>query len=107
MKLDNLTNLHWLEPWYPASSANFEAELAREVSPAHPLFGLKAICVGRRYDCDDVLFFLPNNPSPLAVVHLTWSLARESFPNCPRTAFYASLDDWVERCMKVDHIEFE
>jgi len=105
MNLDDLTNFRWLEPWEPAS-AGLEAELAKEVSPAHPLFGQEAISVGRRGDCDDVLFFLPDNPSPLAVVHLTRRGGRERNPAWPSTAFYASLDDRVERCMRPDHLEF-
>jgi hypothetical protein len=106
MNPNDLTNLRWLEPWEPASSG-LEAELKKEVSPEHPLFGQEAISVGRRGDCDDVLFFLPENPSPLAVVHLTWTGRREKNPEWPHTTFYSSLDDWVERCMKPDHLERE
>ena len=105
MNLDDLTKLRWLEPWESAS-AGLEAELAKEVSPAHPLFEQQAISVGRRVDCDDVLFFLPGNTSPLAVVHLTWSGRRERRPEWPEATFYSSLDDWVERCMRPDHLEF-
>lgn len=53
------------------------------------------------------LFFLPDNPLPLAVVHLTWAGRREKNPEWPQTTFYASLDDWVERCMKPDHLGLE
>ena len=52
------------EPWRPAPPG-LEARLAKEVSPAHPLFGRRAISVGRRDDCDDVLFFLTDNLYPL------------------------------------------
>jgi hypothetical protein len=105
MNLNGLTNLRWLAPWEPASSG-LEAELEKEISPVHPLFGRKAIAVGRRGDCDDVLFFLPDHTFPLAVVHLTWSGRREKSAAWPHTTFYASLDDWVERCMGPDHVEF-
>ena len=105
MNLDDFTDLQWLEPWGP-TSAGLEAELARELGPTHPLFGRKAISVGRRADCDDVLFFLPDNPLPLAVVHLTWTGRREKKPEWPHTTFYASVEDWVERGMKADHCEF-
>jgi hypothetical protein len=106
MNLDDLTNLQWLEPWGPTSSG-LETELEKEVSPGHPLFGRKAISFGRRDDRDDVLFFLPDNPLPLAVVHLTWTGRREENPEWPQTSFYSSLEDWVERCMRPDHLEFE
>lgn len=105
MQLDELANLQWLEPWHPAP-CGLEAELEKEISPAHPLSGRKAISAGRRTDCDDVLFFLPDNPYPLAVVHLTWAGKRETNPAWPHTTFYSSLDDWVEKCMKLDHLEF-
>lgn len=106
MHLDGLATLQWLEPWYPASSAGLEAELQRELGRGHPLFGSRAVAVGRRGDCDDVLFFLPDGPTPLAVVHLTWSGGAGN-REWPRTTFYESLDDWVERRMRPDHSEFE
>ena len=84
-----------------------EVELEREVGDAHPLSGRRAVSVGRRDDCDDVLFFLPDSPQPLAVVHLTWSGRRESRPEWPHTTFYSSVEDWVERRMRPDHLEFE
>ena len=105
MNLNELTNLQWLEPWHSTPSG-LEAELEKEISPTHPLFGCKTISVGRRDDCDDVLFFLPNNTYPLAVVHLTWAGKRETNPEWPHTTFYSSLDEWVERCMKPDYLEF-
>jgi hypothetical protein len=105
MKTADLANLQWLEPWHPAPSG-LESELEKEISPKHPLFGLKAISIGRRNDCDDVLFFLPDNSYPLAVVHLTWTGKRETNPEWPHTTFYSSLDDWIARCMKPDHFEF-
>lgn len=103
MSVDDLTNIRWLEPWEPAPKG-LEAELMRETGPGHPLFGRDAVCVGRRGDCDDVLFFLPGNADPLAVVHLTWK--PETNPSWPRTTFYSSLEDWVERCMRPDHLKF-
>ena len=81
--------------------------LMKEVSPEHSLFGRAAVSVGRRGDRDDVLFFLPGHPSPLAVVHLTWTGKREQNPRWPHTTFYSSLADWVERRMKPDHLEWK
>ena len=105
MKLTDLTNLQWLDPW-DSTPSGLEAELEKEICSAHPLFGRKAISVGRREDCDDVLFFLPDNPSPLAVVRLTWTGKRETNPKWPHTTFYSSLFDWVARRMMPDHQEF-
>ena len=106
MDINDLTNLQWLEPWH-STSAGLESELEKEISPAHPLFGRKVISVGRRGDRDDVLFFLPDNPFPLAVVHLTWTGKKETNPEWPHTTFYPSLNDWIERRMKPDHLELE
>jgi hypothetical protein len=95
----------WLLPWEP-SDVPLEDQLQREVGRVHPLYGRKAITIGRRVDNDDVLFFLPDGPAPLAVVHLTWSGRREERAEWPSTILYASLQDWVERCMKADHLEY-
>src|SRR5512139_3548156 len=99
MHLNDLANLRWLDLWEPTLS-ELETELIKEDSPGHPLFGQEATSVGRRSDCDDVLFFLPGNPFPLAVVHLTWKRGREENPAWPHTTFYSSVEDWVEKCMK-------
>ena len=103
--LDDLSALQFLEPWHQAVPG-LEAELRNEVNEGHPLYGRKAISVGRRKDSDDVLFLLLDHPSPLAVVHLTWTGRRERTSTWPQTTFYGSLHDWVERCMKPDHDEF-
>jgi hypothetical protein len=104
MRQDDLANIEWLEPWHP-SSPGLEIELEKEVGSCHPLHGIEAISVGRRDDQDDVLFLLPNNSQPLAVAHLTWKGAPELSPQWPRTTFYSSLDDWIQQCMKPDHLE--
>jgi len=101
---DEVQNIVWLEPW-AATSPGLEAELKREVGKRHPLFGREAVAVGRRFDCDDVLFYLPNSSPPLAVVHLTWR--REVSTEFPWTIFYRCVQDWVERCMKPDHDEWK
>lgn len=52
--------MEWPEPWGPiddlAIAAAFEADRHRERSPGHALFGLPLRALGRRWDCDDVLF---------------------------------------------------
>ena len=99
-----LRDLTWLAPWEP-TDADLGAELAREAGPGHPLFGRRAVAVARRADDDDVLFWLPDGPAPLAVVHLTWTGRRERSPEWPWTVFYDSVDDWRERGMRADHDE--
>jgi hypothetical protein len=101
---EDLSDVTWLDPWF-SCPPGLEAQLNKEVGADHPLFGQTAISVGRRADCDDVLFCLQNTLTPLAVVHLTWS-GPEPDSNWPRTQFFSSLDDWIETCMKRDHIEY-
>ena len=104
--LDDVAAMQFLDPWYRAVPG-LEGELRNEVGEGHPLHGRKAIAVARRQDSDDVLFLLLDHPSPFAVVHLTWSGKPERNSNWPQTTFYTSLQDWVDRCMKPDHAEFE
>lgn len=103
---EQLAALDWLQPWTPTSD-DFGAELARETGRGHPLAGRKAIAIGRRLDADDVLFWLPEGPSLLASVHLTWSGERERRPEWPAARLYASLDEWVEAEMMPDHAEWQ
>lgn len=103
MNIEDLAQVGWLEPWQSVKPG-LESELAREVGSQHPLHNRRAIAVARRHDCDDVLFFLPDGPSFLAVVHLSWH-GREQNPQWPWTEFYSSLEDWVKKRMEPDHAE--
>ena len=103
MLLDEIASITWLMPWQPADPG-LELELAKEIGREHALYRRKAISVARRVDNDDVLFFLPENPAILAVVHLTWKGSTEVSAQWPITKFYFSVSDWVENCMQVDHI---
>jgi hypothetical protein len=100
--MDDLKGVNWLAPWEPAQPG-FEHELYKEVGPRHILHKQKAMSVARRTDCDDVLFFLPDGPAPLAVVHLTWIGHTDWHPEFPATEFYNSLEEWIENGMKRDH----
>lgn len=101
-----LTGFEFLDPWRRADSG-LEAELQKECGRRHPLYGQKAVSVARRTDNDDVLFLLPEfRLARYAVVHLTWSGRTEPAPGWPQTVFYASLDEWAEKCMKPDHREW-
>lgn len=99
MDIDDFQEITWLAPWY-FTTPGLEEELMQEVSLKHPLYGLQALAVGRREDNDDVLFFLPRHQPPLAVVHLTWR--HEDSADRPRTSFYQSIQDFIDRRMKMD-----
>jgi hypothetical protein len=62
--------------------------------------------VAMRQDCDDVLFVSADEPRTVAVVHLTHANRPEEDPLCPGTIFFDSIDDWVERGMKLDHDDY-
>lgn len=97
-------DIDWLAPWQAVEDGSgLEAELRREVVHGHPLCGLTIVAVGRRVDCDDVLFRVDHPSCALAVVHLTWRMKSESDPKWPHTTLFTDWDDWVGRCMKPDN----
>jgi len=99
--------MDWLTPWYPISdSEEMTPELLRETVNGHPLYGVQTKTIGRRQDCDDVLFEVLDGSGRVAVVHLTWSMKPERSPNCPHTVFYESLESWASKGMHDDHNEF-
>jgi hypothetical protein len=114
--ISQLKRIRWLEPWEafpdirePRTEGEFtgyDLELVREVGPKHPLFKHKslAIPIGVRGDCDERLYWIPDETNPFAVVHITWAgKAQQSSSDHPTTDFYKSMADWIERCMKKDH----
>lgn len=98
----------FLEPWMPAGAdaANFERELALELGNRHPLRGRDMRAIAVRQDCDDVLFVSADEPKVVAVVHLTYANRPEPDPRWPGTTFFDSMEDWLERGMKRDHVDF-
>jgi hypothetical protein len=106
MRNFDMQEIEWLEPWFARTEGDgLEAELKREVCCfTHPLYARTVKAVGSRVDNDDVLYFLPDHEFPFAVVHLTGK--KEISPDWPWTVFYTSLADWVENCMKPDHLEY-
>src|SRR5262245_50495560 len=99
--------IEWQKPWEAvADGTPLVAELNRELSPGHLLFGRLVSAVGRRGDNDDVLFELLDEPPGLAVVHLTWRMSREPDPEWPYTVLYADMSNWRNRCMIPDHQEW-
>lgn len=95
----------WLEPWYPvddaAKAGALLKELQAELSKVHTLYGVSALAIGARQDCDDVAFLL--NDGRLAVVHLTYAQHPESNPSYPSTELFESLESFTVTRMKVDH----
>src|SRR5262245_54434334 len=97
------SQIQWREPWRPVPpdhAAEAAAELQREMCAGHVLFGRAVQAVGRRQDCDDVLFYLGESAPQFAVVHLTYQ--RETRPEWPSTSVFDALDAWIEQCMIPD-----
>jgi len=104
--------MEWLVPWQSvadktAQAAGLEHELSRELSAGHPLYGVPVRALGRRQDCDDVLFALDDGTGRVAVVHLTWTHSLPDKPPWPVTAVYRSFEAWVAEGMRADHGEFQ
>jgi hypothetical protein len=91
-------DFQWPPRWRPiadeAVAAGLLAELRREVSATHCLFGRAIEAIARRADCDDVLFTTDMHDRPLAVVHLTWRSSAEPNPTWPHTEMFATWNDW-------------
>ena len=101
-------NINWLEPWDElfVKPSSFEKELNSEIGKKHILYQKKVTAIGRRYDCDDILFQVQDSEFSFAVVHLTYSKAKERDSDYPRTILYKDLNDWINRCMIPNHSEF-
>ena len=84
--------IDFVEPWVAVGSerVSFEEELRRELSPDNALSVFNVQAIGRRVDCDDVLFEVRDEKADfkLALVHLTWSGKVESSP-WPITKLFA------------------
>ncbi len=94
------SQIQWRVPWWPVppeQDAGTVAELYREMPDGHALFGRTVQTVGRRQDCDDVLFYLGESVPQFAVVHLTY--ARETRPEWPNATLFDTLDAWIQKCM--------
>ena len=101
------SQIQWREPWLAVSpdlAPKFVAELHRELCAGHVLFGRSVAAVGRRQDCDDILFYLGDTAPRFAVVHLTQQ--RETRPEWPKTSLFDSLAAWTEQRMIPDAEEF-
>lgn len=88
----------WPERWGPiddpAIERALEVELQRELKPDHQLFGLPLKAIGRRRDCDDVLYAIQDGSGRVADVHLTWQGINELAP-WPSTFVFESIMHWL------------
>ena len=92
--------IDFVEPWVAVGSerASFEAELRRELSPNNALSGFNLQAIGRRVDCDDVLFEVRDDKAnfELALVHLTWSGKAETNP-WPLMKLFADAEAFIKQ----------
>jgi len=104
--------MEWLVPWYSVSDESAQAEamereLYRELAEGHPLHGFRVRTLGRRQDCDDVLFAVEDGSERVAVVHLTWTYSPPDRLPWPVTTFYPGFEAWIVEGMRADHDEFQ
>ncbi|HEY2170414.1 MAG TPA: hypothetical protein VGJ30_12360 [Candidatus Angelobacter sp.] len=102
-------NVQLTKPWQelPADQVSvLAAQLHRELSPRHVLYGAEARAVVARVDRDDVLFELIWHAKQLAQVHLTWSQRPPDDPKWPAVQFFATWDDWVQEKLLRDHEDY-
>jgi hypothetical protein len=111
--VEQMEQVDWQMPWRfvgIGEGSGYENALMKETAPEHPLYDKRAIAVGARVDQDDVLYLLPDEPQPLAVVHLTWAPGppddADERAKVPKTVFYSSLEDWLGRGMGEDRAEY-
>src|SRR5438045_2550616 len=101
-------SIEWLIPWQPVEGADARrsliAEFQRELPAGHVLSGARVTPIGRRQDCDDVLFALDDGR--VAIVHLTWSGKTEPVSDHPWTVLFASMERFVEDEMTPQHREW-
>ena len=99
--------MQYLESWIALRASGLggaspcNAELARELSEGHPLFGAPVAAIAKRSDSDDVLFQLRDGTGRVAEVHLTFQHPER--PPWPRTRIFPSLEAWADERMEADH----
>lgn len=90
----------------PDSAADCEAELARELSAGHSLYGLPVRAVALGGSGDDVLFAVEDGTQRVAEVHLTWTQSPPERPPSPFATVYPSLEAWATEQMRADAEDF-
>jgi hypothetical protein len=99
--------IEMVEPWGEVNDSKaLNRELAAELRKDGLLYGQKVNAVAMRCDCDDVLYEFLDGSGRYAVVHLTWSGKTDPNVGWPETQVYESLNDWIHKCMKPDHDEY-
>jgi hypothetical protein len=76
--------------------AKWEAELKKELGPAHCLANVPFNIIAKRDDRDDVLAVLDGGQ--VAQIHMTWSGRPEADPRWPASPIYESMTDWLTAC---------
>lgn len=110
MGSESFAEFPWIRPWIAISDRGriaYEHELSLELTPDHPLFGVRVTAWARTCVGDDILFQLHEHHAELAVVHLTFTGRKEHDGRWPTVTFYSNLDHWVIRGMLVDAADFE
>jgi hypothetical protein len=101
--------IEWLVPWCPVEAlveqSGLLKQLQRELPTGHILKGEHVTAIGRREDCDDVLFALEDGR--VAVVHLTWSDKTGPDTDFPWTRMFASFDEFSTDEMTPEHKRWE
>jgi len=101
-----MTEFIWLKPWVAADrhGAALVSELNRELNSTHKLFEKCHRALGRRIDCDDVLFVCTDNT--FALVHLTWLGRKDVHPDFPWTKIFFTFQEFTEQVMLPDSIDY-
>ena len=101
--------IDFIEPWVAIGGgrASLEKELRRELSPDNALLGFNMQAIGRRIDCDDVLFEVCDEKADfkLALVHLTWS-GNVEFSPWPITKLFAGTEAFLNQ-MELDAQDYK
>lgn len=96
----------WIKPWIATDThaAALVSELHKELNSTHILFEKCNRAIGRRIDCDDVLFECIDGT--FALVHLTWLGVKDLHPDFPWTRLFLTFHDFVEKVMIPDSQNF-
>jgi hypothetical protein len=108
LKADSMSErvMFFLKPWKPLShdgAKYFEAELARELAPHHPLHGHQCNAIAITVKCDDVLYRVDDGT--FAQVQLTYTRNPPERPGWPGHDVFDTLADWMLDKMLRDHVE--
>lgn len=101
-----MTEFVWLKPWIAADNHGIAlvTELHKELNSNHILFEKCQRAIGRRIDCDDVLF--ESTDGTFALVHLTWLGKKDLHPDFPWTRLFSTFREFVEQVMIPDSEDY-